>query len=190
MADWFNENLYEYIDKKEKIIIDVRRNEKVCRLSSLFAGLFFALFTTIFTIIFKIIITGMITRGTPDFDTNLFIAVIVFCFSFSLFVPLIYKSERSTRYVLTNSGIYEITGLIFKTFKFVAYNQITDVDMSRGLLEQFYGCGSVGVGTASGNVVGSISDGNGQIHSENELDIISVDEYKEIRQTIIKYRKK
>ena len=31
MADWLNRNLYEYIDKKEKIFIDVRKNEKICR---------------------------------------------------------------------------------------------------------------------------------------------------------------
>lgn len=181
MVDWLNRNLSDYIDKKEKIIIDVRKNEKICLLSSVLLGGFLALFFSFFVI-------GIITD--TDFYNNLVPAVVSFLFLVSLFVPLIYKSQLSTRYVLTKSGIYEISGLIFKSFKFVAYNQVTDVGMSRGVFEQMFGCGSVGVGTASGNISGTISDGNGTIRSQNELDINSVNEYKKIRELIIKNRKK
>lgn len=190
MADWLNRNLYEYIDKKEKIIIDVRKNEKICRLASIFGGIFFGLFLTAFISFFKIILTGIITDTDPNFYNNLPFVIVLGVFLTWFFIWLIYKSELATRYVLTNSGIYEISGLIFKSFKFVAYNQVTDVDMSRGIFEQMFGCGSVGVGTASGNISGTISEGNGTISSENELDINSVNEYKEIRQLIIKHRKK
>ena len=190
MADWLNRNLYEYIDKKEKIIIDVRKNEKICRLASIFSGIFFGLFLTAFISFFKIILTGIITDTDPNFYNNLPFVIVLGVFLTWFFIWLIYKSELATRYVLTNSGIYEISGLIFKSFKFVAYNQVTDVDMSRGIFEQMFGCGSVGVGTASGNISGTISEGNGTISSENELDINSVNEYKEIRQLIIKHRKK
>ena len=62
--------------------------------------------------------------------------------------------------------------------------------MSKGPIQSLFGAGSVGVGTASGNVVGSVSDGNGAIYSINELDIESVDNYKQIREIIIKNRKK
>lgn len=141
------------------------------------------LFITIFSG-FISINTGM--TGEPNFA----LAAIVFICGYPLHVWLIYNSQRSTRYVLTNCGIYRITGLIFKRTKFVAYNQITDVSMSKGPIQSLFGAGSVGVGTASGNVVGSVSDGNGAIYSINELDIESVDNYKKIREIIIKNRKK
>ena len=190
MADWFNNNLSDYIDQKEKVMIDVRKNDKVCRLSGVVGGFFIALFVTLFITIFKLVIAGLISGQEPNLYANLLFVLIMFICSYPFFVCLVYNSNRASRYVLTNFGIYEINGLFFKRLKVVAYNQITDVDMSRGLLDQFFGCGSVGVGTASGNVVGSISDGNGSIYSANELDILHIDNYKEVRQFIIGHRRK
>ena len=42
MADWFNNDLSDHIDKKEKVIIDVRKNNKICVLSSFILSLFFS----------------------------------------------------------------------------------------------------------------------------------------------------
>ena len=173
MADWFNNDLSDYIDKKEKVVIDVRKNDKICVFSSFILSLFFSAIC-----------------GFLGLYVDIGLALFTLIGSFFLFIWLIYNSQRSTRYVLTNCGIYRITGLIFKRTKFVAYNQITDVSMSKGPIQSLFGAGSVGVGTASGNVVGSVSDGNGAIYSINELDIESVDNYKKIREIIIKNRKK
>lgn len=183
MADWLNNDLSDYIGKKEKVIIDTRKNDKMCCLSGLFGALFATIFTTGFSTVFSGIISD---SGKTDFA----VVFVSFLVSFPLFVWLIYNSQRSTRYVLTNCGIYKITGLVFKKTKFVAYNQITDVSINKGPVQSMFGVGSVGVGTASGNVVGSVSDGNGSIYSINELDITSVDNYKKIREIIIKNRKK
>ncbi len=173
MADWFNNDLSDYIDKKEKVIIDVRKNDKICVLSSFILSLFFSAIL-----------------GFMGAFVDIGLAIFALLGSFCLFMWLIYNSQRATRYVLTNCGIYRIAGLIFKRTKFVAYNQITDVSVSKGPIQTIVGCGSVGVGTASNNVVGSVSDGNGAIYSINELDIESVDNYKQIREIIIKNRKK
>ncbi len=173
MADWFNDDLSDYIDKKEKVIIDVRKNDKIRVLSSFILSLFLS------TIL-----------GFVGAFVDIRLAIFALLCSFCLFVWLIYNSQRATRYVLTSCGIYRIAGLIFKSTKFVAYNQITDVSISKGPIQTIVGCGSVGVGTASGNVVGSVSDGNGTIYSINELDIDSVNDYKKIREIIIKNRKK
>ena len=62
--------------------------------------------------------------------------------------------------------------------------------MYRGPVQRIVGAGSVGVGTASGNVTGSVVDGNGTVYSMNELDIESVDDYKKIREVIIRNTKK
>lgn len=173
MADWFNNDLSDYIDKKEKVVVDIRKNEKLCIIASFISSLFLS------------VIFGFL--GAYFNDT---VALFALVFSFCLFVVLIYNSQRATRYVLTSGGIYRIDGLIFKRIKFVAYNQITDVSMYRGPIQRIFGAGSVGVGTASGNVVGSVSDGNGAVYSINELDINSVDNYKKIREIIVKNRKK
>lgn len=188
--DWFNNNLSEYIDNKEKILVDTRKNDNICRLTGVMGGLFIALFVSIFITMLKMGAIGVIKGQEPDLGANWMFAAVLFVCCCLLCIGLVYKSNRATRYVLTDSGIYKISGLIFKKFKFVAYNQITDVDMSRGLSDQFFGCGSVGVGTASGNIVGSVSDGNRTIYSMNELDIDHVDNYQEIRKIIVEHRKK
>ena len=191
MADWFNNDLSDYIDKKEKIIIDVRKNNKICRWSSITLSLSYSLFLAFFMMIFSVVISGFISNtGEPDFSVALTIGAIILICGYPLFVWLIYNSQRSIRYVLTNRGIYGIYGLIFKSVKFVAYNQITDVSINKGPIQNLFGCGSVGVGTASGNVVGSVSDGNGSIYSADEISIDSVNDFKQIREIIIKNRKK
>ena len=191
MADWFNNDLSDYIDKKEKVVVDVRKNDKICVWSSVISALFLALFITFFITIFSIVISGFTSvTGEPNFAIILALAPLVLICGYPLLVLLIYNSQRSTRYVLTNHGIYGIHGLIFKEVKFVAYNQITDVSMHKGPIQSLFGVGSVGVGTASGNIVGSVSDGNGSIYSTDELSINSVNDYKKIREIIVKNRKK
>lgn len=188
MVDWFNDNLSDYINKKERIIIDTRKNDKFCQLSSIISGVFFTLLIMFFITVFSITIVALI-NGKPDFIVTLPVAMFCLLCGYPLVSWLIYNSQRSARYVLTNCGIYQISGLIFKNVKFVAYNQITDVSMSKGPIQSIFNVGSVGVGTASGNIVGSVSDGNGYISSKNELDIDSVDNYKEIKEIIITNRK-
>ncbi len=191
MADWFNNDLSDYIDKKEKVVVDVRKNGKICVWSSVISAFFYALFITFFITIFSIFISGFTSiTGEPNFTIILVLASFAFVCGYPLLVWLIYNSQRSARYILTNHGIYDIRGLIFKSVKFVAYNQITDVSIHKGPIQSLFGAGSIGVGTASGNVVGSVSEGSGTIHSANELDIESVDNYKKIREIIIKNRKK
>ena len=191
MADWFNNDLSDYIDKKEKVIIDVRKNDKFCRWSSITLSLFYSLFLTFFMMIFSIVISGFISNtGEPNFSVALTIGALVLICGYPSLVLLVYNSQLSARYVLTNHGIYGISGLFFKRTKFVAYNQITDVSIHKGPIQSLFGCGSVGVGTASGNVAGSVSDGNGSIYSVDELNIDSVNDFKKIREIIIKNRKK
>ncbi len=173
MTDWLNTNLSDYIDKKEKILVDTRKNNGMCAIAAFGISLILSAICGFW---------GAFVGGG--------FAIFVFVCSLFLFLCIIYNSQRSTRYVLTNFGIYKITGLIFKRLKFVAYNQITDISMYRGPVQRIVGAGSVGVGTASGNVTGSVVDGNGTVYSINELDIESVDDYKKIREVIIKNTKK
>ncbi len=190
MADWFNNELSGYVDKKEKILIDVRKNNKICRILSIISALFIALLASCFITIFTMVVGAAAADKDPNFTGCFLLAVCVFICSYLLFACLIYNSQRSIRYVLTNCGIYVITGMIFKDVKFVAYNQITDISMSIGPIQRIFGAGSVGVGTASGNVVGSVSEGKGSIYSIDEMSIDSVDNYKKIKEIIIKNIKK
>lgn len=173
MMDWFNDDLSDYINKKEKVLIDVRKNNSLCWFMTVLDSLLGAVFV-----------------GALGFYFDAAMAVFAFLGSFVLFMILVYNIQCATRYVLTNCGIYKISGLIFKRVKFVAYNQVTDASMYRGPIQQMCGAGSVSVGTASGNVVGSVFDGNGATLSVPELTISSVNEYKKIREIIIKNRKK
>ena len=127
--------------------------------------------------IFSIVISGFISNtGEPNFSVALTIGAIILICGYPSLVLLIYNSQLSARYVLTNHGIYGISGLIFKSTKFVAYNQITDVSIHKGPIQSLFDCGSVYVSTASGDV--------------GDLSIDSVNDFKKIREIIIKNRKK
>ncbi len=186
MADWLNNDLSDYVDDKEKILIDVRQNTKMCLISAL--GI--ALFASCFLVIFLTVFVSLAANKDPNFTVFILALGCVFICSYPLFAWLVYNSQLSKRYVLTNCRIYSITGFIFKHVKCIAYNQITDVHISRGPIQRIIGVGSVGVGTASGNVVGSVTNGNGLIYSDDELTMDSIDNYKQVKDIITKNRKK
>lgn len=172
--DWLNQKLSSYIDKKEKIVFDVRINEKMCELASVGASF-----------LFSVVVSGLtaflLFTVSDNYLWPVSVGVFSFIILFVLFSRLFLLSNQSVRYVLTEHGIYKICGLIFKSVKFVAYNKITDLTMCSGPFERLFGCGSVGIGTASG---GNINKETG--FQLNELDIKSVNEYKKIKDFLTK----
>jgi uncharacterized membrane protein YdbT with pleckstrin-like domain len=90
---------------------------------------------------------------------------------------------RGVHYALTASGVYSIDGLFFKNARFVAYARITDAAVQRGILEQMFGLGSVGISTAGGT---KSSGGHSQPY---EIRISGVTDYQKIRQSIFKRMK-
>jgi uncharacterized membrane protein YdbT with pleckstrin-like domain len=94
-----------------------------------------------------------------------------------------YAHRQSFHFILTHSGVYSIGGLIFKTVKFVAYTRITDATIQRGIFEQIFNLGSIGISTAGGT---KSYGGHSQPY---EIVISSVSEYQKIRQEIFKKMK-
>ena len=175
--DLLNNDLSNYLNKKERVVFDVRVNDKICKLNAFIIAFVLMAFVSVAPAFF---LEGFV----------LFITLICWVvFVFSIFFKLVYMLKRSVHYVLTDCGVYKIKGLLFKSVKFVGYDKITDLSISIGPIEQIFKVGSVGIGTASGNVFGSIQNGNGIITSMNELDISGVDEYKEIKEYITKKMK-
>lgn len=63
------------------------------------------------------------------------------------FVWLIYRFARfkTTRYVMTNLGVYKITGILFKRVQYVRYDKIFRIKIIRGLIDIMCETGAVGV---------------------------------------------
>ena len=79
MIDWFNNDLSDYIDKKEKIIIDTRKNDKICHLLGIIWGIIF----TLFAALYMAVLSGIISVVFVDnVEPNLFITFIVFILVF------------------------------------------------------------------------------------------------------------
>ncbi|MDR1726721.1 MAG: PH domain-containing protein [Acidobacteriota bacterium] len=94
-------------------------------------------------------------------------------------VPLFTASFRSFHFVLTQSGVYSIGGLLFKHSRFVPYGRITDAEVRRGLLSQLIDTASIGISTAGGT---RSARGNS---SPFEITISEVVDYREIRRAIL-----
>lgn len=103
--DWMNNDLSGYINAKEKIVFDVRKNENICALQALLISLVWAL-------IFGYFFTG-IFLAVGHANMGIIGLVLLFICLFVLFVYVFYSSNRSVRYILTDQGIYSIGGLIF-----------------------------------------------------------------------------
>jgi uncharacterized membrane protein YdbT with pleckstrin-like domain len=162
--DFMNAGWRSYLKAGDKVLSHVQTSES---LAAFKAFLWCAVLTVV--LCFAALVEG------------LGLGVLAMCAAISIFGGiLIYARARSFHFVLTQSGIYSIGGLISKTARFVAYNRVTDAAVTRGILDQIFNSGSVGVSTAGGT-----KSLNG--YSEPyEIVVRNVSEYCKIRQDIFK----
>lgn len=167
--DLLNQNIHDFIKNDKHIVFDVRVNKKICKLFS-FVPSFVLAWCTFFVWFFP----NFVLNGFLPFYISVVLFVVIFVFWFFI----VYMYWCAKRYVLTEVGIYAIKGLIFKKSRFVAYNQVVDLIMCVGVVERLCGCGSV-----------MISGNYGNINSGDKLNIVGVNEYKEIQSYILKHIK-
>ncbi len=162
--DWLNKNWRKFIRQDDDVIFCSEREIQVCACVAFFVGMVLML------------IFGMWGWGLEHI-TKWIVNGLILAILDVLVAVAIYMYNRSFKYVLTEKGIYEISGWLLKSVTFVSYGRITDVHMSRGLLDAFCKTGSVHVDTASGNTVEGTS--------VPELSIDGVAEYEEIYNFIL-----
>ena len=171
--DRLNKNWRKYIRRGDDVFFCCEIEEQVCAWITFVFGVFFLVFFGFFG--------ALCSAFLADVISNVFVARAV---SVVIFVPLyvmamvaIYMHNRSIKYVLSEKGVYEISGWWLKSVTFVSYDRITDVHMSRGIIDAICKTGCVHIDTASGNTV----DGT----SVPELSIAGIAEYEEIYDFIL-----
>jgi len=171
MMDWLNKNWKNYIKRGERVLNHVDTVPAfgiVLAIKTFFIGL---LLLGLFGL--AIWLDGDSPQG--------FFAIIV---PIVLLVCVLWSVVRfyqmlSLKLVLTDSGVYGISGIFLKRVKYIPYKKITDVQISRNLIEQMIGVGSVGISTASG---GDVVNGR----QMSELTMPGIVEYKGVSEFIFK----
>lgn len=83
---------------------------------------------------------------------------------------------KGMHYVISQKGLYYISGVLFKKIKFIPYSKITDIGLHRGMLEvALYKTGSIGISTAGGT---------SSLENPYEIQFRYLDDYKKVRDLI------
>lgn len=162
----------KFIRKGDKALMCLEPEQRFCAWCTVFFSLFFLYF---FGILGTVL--GMFFGIAAGTTVGTIIGVVVAVLLFVLTVISIYLHYRSKKYVLSDKGIYVISGWLLKSVHFVAYNQIVDVELKRGVSDMLSGAGCVLVDTASGNVVNGTSTA--------ELSVAGIADYEEIYEFIL-----
>lgn len=88
-------------------------------------------------------------------DAKLLKLYIVRCLLTGPFFPILILPHlfryHTLRYRFDNEGIGVTVGIIFRRESYITYSRMQDIHLSRGLLERWFGLGSVEVQTAAGS---------------------------------------
>lgn len=79
------------------------------------------------------------------------LAAAVFLVAYALSALAFYVRFRTLRYRFDADGLTRQWGLFFRRESFLAYARIQDAQVSQGVLERFFGIGTVAIQTASGS---------------------------------------
>ncbi len=168
--DFFNKNYKKYLDKKEKILLHIQQAKSFTFLH-VFGVFLLTFFMATFFAIF--VIAKLKIRGFFPFKFGLCI---------SLFASIIsYLRYKGVQYLITENGIYKISGVLNKKIKFVPYKKITDNALSINMFEAMFGVGTINISTAGGT---RSYRGNSQPY---ELIIRHVKDYNKTNQLITKH---
>jgi uncharacterized membrane protein YdbT with pleckstrin-like domain len=169
--DFFNDGYKEYLKSGDRVVSMDRMDESYAIADSFVKALFVLLvFSPMWiapAIKFRVMDTAILVQ-------------LVLWLAIGLVMALRY---RSFHFVITQSGVYEVGGLVFKHARFVAFGRITDGEVRRGLLDHLFGTGTIGISTAGGT---KSSGGHSQPY---EIRIRGVKHYSRIREMIFKNMK-
>ena len=169
--DFLNKNYKSYLNKNEKVLLHMQQAKEFAFPYVLgrfiIAFLTFSLFT----------LWGMAQLETKV--ENFPVLTISFV---SLFIAIVfYFKYKCVHYMITESGIYKISGLLNKKIKFVSYKKITDNSLSINIFEAMFDVGTINISTAGGTRSYS---GNSQPY---ELVIRHVNDYNKTSKLITKH---
>ena len=168
--DFFNQNYKNYLDKKEKILLHIQQAKSFTFLHII--GVFLITFG-LFTIFTLWAMAELKLKKHFPVLPQLSIALVASFIS--------YLRYNGIQYIITENGIYKISGLLNKKIKFVSYKKITDNSLSINIFESLFNVGTINISTAGGT---KSYNGNSQPY---ELTIRHIDNYNKTNQIITKH---
>ena len=174
--------LKQLVGENEKIMYEGRPNKKCFLFESIFNPLMpFAIIWALFDIF---IIGGALSQGVGDDGWGIFIIIFMLFHLMPVWiylggVLLSFRKYRNTYYIVTDSAIYISSGMFAKKFDTKPFQEMSRVNLHRGVFDQVFGVGDVIITTDQFNRNGAIAS----------MSINSISNYTEVYNLVKKLQK-
>ena len=169
--DFLNNNYKTYIQKKDKIL------QHTTQASSFIFLYIMKVSILAFLVVNFLVILYLAELNIPkkffSFKPSIIFSLLIAFFG--------YIKYKGIHYVITETGLYKISGVLNKKIKFVPFKKITDSSLSISLFESILNVGTINISTAGGT---KFYNGNSQPY---ELIIRHINDYNKINQLITKH---
>lgn len=144
-----NEILYNMLDENEEILWSGKPNLKCFFLESIFNPLLpFAIVWALFDAFF---IGALFHKGGPTTQTPVLPIFFIGFFALHLMPVWIYLGgvlfsvlrHKHTQFIVTNKGVYVSGGIFAITYEHKSFDELSEVTIHRGMIDQFLGVGDV-----------------------------------------------
>lgn len=138
--------LKQLVGQNEKIMYEGRPNKKCFIFESIFNPLLpFAIIWALFDVF---MIGGAFSSGAGDDGWGIFIIVFMLFHLMPVWiylggVLLSYRKYRNTYYIVTDSAVYVSSGMFSKRFDTKPFQEMSRVNLHRGVFDQAFGVGDV-----------------------------------------------
>lgn len=138
--------LKQLVGQNEKIMYEGRPNKKCFIFESIFNPLMpFAIIWALFDVF---MIGGALSSGAGDDGWGIFIIVFMLFHLMPVWiylggVLLSFRKYRNTYYIVTDSAVYVSSGMFSKRFDTKPFQEMSRVNLHRGVFDQAFGVGDV-----------------------------------------------
>jgi uncharacterized membrane protein YdbT with pleckstrin-like domain len=183
--EFFNHSLKDYVKAGDKIVMSIRMDGHVAAVRACLS----AIFTSVSLALLLSLIASRGTRITlpdghriwlEDPSVSLFPSIALGLGIGLLVGLLLWLHYKSRHFAVSNTAVYEVSGLIFKQAKIVGFSKITDCVLKKGIIDLMFGTASLGISTPGGT---KMINGTSQPY---EIIINNIASYKKVRDLIYK----
>ena len=137
-------DLKQLIGKNEKIMYEGRPNKKCYIFESFFNPLF--PFALLWAIIDFTMIGGFLVTGDDEFKLFIIPFFLLHLMPVWIYlggVLLTFRRYRNTYYIVTDNGVYTSSGVFSKSYNSKPFQEMSRVNLHRGIFDQVFGVGDI-----------------------------------------------
>ena len=168
--DFFNDNYKKFLVAGDKILYHTKQDNSY----KIFFVTIIALFLTLW--VTPILGVSILIKFHPI----LFVLALILIISIN--ISVLEMRYVSKHFLITENGVYSISGLLNKKGKYIPYNKITDTSLTIGFIQNFYDIGTINISTAGGT--------SRNTYSPYETSITNIKNFKKVNDMIMSKLKK